>query len=245
MSHPWALAAPHDSANAIARLPRSSGLAICELDAELWLRGKSLDDVLEHKLRLIPAGRRFTLLADGQLVPRGKLVPCGRLPEARWKLLADWLDEALTLQDAILPANVPLGVLPAIPLRLVRCGARRESALLETALAQFSQYVSTAPQWRIDRWSFAASNDGSALVRGTPLPPLPGAHWTEDRGLYVPAGYRWEPTVEAEVVGQAIGLQPDDAALLRPDGTWERVAAENWVRCTRSAVRLTWEAAHS
>jgi MoxR-vWA-beta-propeller ternary system domain bpX2/FtsH ternary system domain X7 len=243
MSQPWAVVAPRASAEAIARLPRLSGLAICELDEELWLRGKLLDESLQRQLALIPGGRHFTLLADGQLIPLGKIVPRGRLPEGPWTLLADWLDGVLSLPPVIPWANSSEGIRQAIPLRLVRCDTERVSALLETPLAEFSAYVAIAPQWRIDRWSFAASSDGVALVRGAPLPSLPGVQWTADQCLFVPAGYRWEPAVEAELVRQSLGLEPGDAALLRPGGTWERIAADHWVRCTRSAVRLTMEAA--
>jgi len=243
MSQPWAAFAPRASADAIARLPRLSGLAICEVDDELWLRGKSLDESLERQLALIPGGRQFELLADGQLIPRGKTVPRGRLPEGHWALLADWLDGVLSLPKIVHVPDRPERIQQTIPLRLVRCGVARESALLETSLAAFSAYIATAPQWRIDRWSFAASSDGVALVRGTPLPTLSGVQWAVDQGLFVPAGYCWEPDVESEVVRQSLKLEPGDTALLRPDGTWERIAADSWVRCTRSAVRLTTEAA--
>ena len=95
MSQPWALAAPRAAAVAIARLPRRSGLAICLADEELWLRGKALDDELDQQLRLVPGGRRFALLADNQLVPTGKVVPRGHLPDGPWQLFEDWLEAVL------------------------------------------------------------------------------------------------------------------------------------------------------
>ena len=91
MSEGWALAAPIESLAAIARLRQVPGLAICQSSGELWLRGSALDEALAKSLQLIPGGRQYALLADGQLVAAGCLVPSGRLPEGPWQLLADWL----------------------------------------------------------------------------------------------------------------------------------------------------------
>jgi hypothetical protein len=240
MSNPWALAAPRASAYEIARLPRSKGLAICDSDDELWIQGPMLDDKLERSLRLIPGSRIFALRSDGQLVPRGKMVPRGRLPEGPWHRLADWLQKSLVLPE-IQTAPAPDNVGEPVPLTVVPSGAPRDSTLLETRLADFAEYVQTAPQWRIDRWSFAVSDDGHVVVQGSPLPPLPGGQWTSEHGICVKAGFSWHPAVDAKTLRRLLQLQPDDVALLRPDGTWERIAGEHWVRCTRSAVRLTKE----
>jgi hypothetical protein len=91
VSPTWALAAPRESIQAIARLRQTRGLEICEADGELWLRGSSLDEALATALKLIPGGRQFKVLADGQLVAAGKLVPLGRLPDGPWKPLSEWL----------------------------------------------------------------------------------------------------------------------------------------------------------
>ena len=49
---------------------------------------------LANALRLIPGGRQFTVLEDGQLIAAGKLVPRGRLPEGPWRLLGRLADAA-------------------------------------------------------------------------------------------------------------------------------------------------------
>jgi hypothetical protein len=246
MSGEWACQAPRASARALARLSRQRGIGICEFGDELWLRGKSLSDELDRGLKLVPGARRYALLADGQLVPQGKLVPRGRLPEGNWLLLVDWLAQNLVLpsinnfSSSSAAAAVPS--VQAAPLRLVRSSIIRDSALLETRLAAFHDYVLTAPQWRLDRWSYVATSDGRVLVRGIPLPPLPGIQWYENEAICAPLGFAWEPAVEAALIRRVLRLAPGESALLRPDGTWEPVAAEQWVRCTRSSVRLTAEA---
>jgi len=129
-----------------------------------------------------------------------------------------------------------------VPLRLVRTGEVREPALLEVNLNTLAEYIETAPQWRIQRWQLALARDGaartqSALVRGLPLPPLPGQLWVEEEGICVPAGYSWQPAVNATVVRELLGLAPQQLALLEPVGTHEVVAPDHWVRASRSAVR--------
>jgi MoxR-vWA-beta-propeller ternary system protein len=91
VSGAWALAAPLESLSAIARLRQVPGLAICQADGELWLRGSALDESLAKSLRLIPGGRQFAVLDDGQLVAAGCLVPSGRVPEGPWHEMGTWL----------------------------------------------------------------------------------------------------------------------------------------------------------
>jgi hypothetical protein len=171
-------------------------------------------------------------------VAEGDLVPLGRVPGGPWALLSEWLNVAL-------PEARPTSGLPAVPiaLSLVWAGGEREPEILETTLTQWAAYVVAAPQWRIDRWTFAATSEGHVLVRGTPLPPLPGTQWVLQEGIAAPAGMTWSPRVEAAVVRQALGLAEGEVALLRPEGTCDRITADHWVRASRSAVRATQEAA--
>ncbi|HZN34448.1 MAG TPA: hypothetical protein VFB80_11540 [Pirellulaceae bacterium] len=135
-----------------------------------------------------------------------------------------------------------MSTLAAVPLQLAPGGALREPALLETSLDLLCEYALTAPQWRIDRWSFVAQASRRVLVRGSPLPPLPGTHWVETEGICVPAGRSWSPAVEPAVVRQLLGLEPGVLALLREDATWDRINPDDWVRASRSAFRRTLEA---
>lgn len=227
----------------VARLRRVLGLSVCEQGDAVWLRGDVEDEDLALQLAAIPGARRFDVLADKQLRPLGRLVPEGYLPEGHWQPLAAWLKVEL---PESLPKSIPEPQLEPVRLRLLRSGDVREPALLETSLASLSRYVDSAPLWRIQRWQLALAHGDkpqqTVLVRGLPLPPLPGQVWTEDAGICVPAGYAWEPAVDAAVVGQLLSLAPQQIALLYPDGTHEVVLPEHWVRGSRSAVRQMQEA---
>jgi hypothetical protein len=100
-------------------------------------------------------------------------------------------------------------------------------------------YAVAAPQIRLNCLSFAASDDSQALVRGEPLPPLPGTRFVEVSGVAVPLGWTWWPAVDAEVVRQALGFAEYDLALFTSAGECELIVADDFVRATRSAVRLT------
>ena len=56
------------------------GVEILERDDSVWLRGPILEAADQSKIVALP-GRRFVVLADGQLRAVDQRVPCGYLPE--------------------------------------------------------------------------------------------------------------------------------------------------------------------
>jgi hypothetical protein len=246
MTGRWALSMPPSEAAALRGLRRAAGVQVCESASSIWLRGESCDERLEQRLRKIPGGRRFTVLADRQLQPSGGRVPDGFLPEGPWKPLADWLGVELPaagwsgesserLQITIERAVPPVDEATAAP------------TLLLTTLSAWAAYARTAPQVRLERWSFVADETGRVLVRGAPLPPLPGERFVEQGGVAVPLGWHWRPAVEPAIVREGLArecpaLAENDLAISFRDGTWQRIPADSFVRADRSAVRLTAEA---
>ena len=114
-----------------------------------------------------------------------------------------------------------------------------EASLLLVRFDLWAAYAVEAPQIRLDRWRFAVAADGRAAVNGRPLPPLPGRRWVEREGIAVPAGWTWTPAVEVAILRELFGLAEGDVALWHEDGAWERIAAGEFVRATRVAVRET------
>lgn len=231
MSAPWAIVCACQQANLLAAMRPEPGLLVCEQTSNLWLRGENLDDILAHRLATIPGAVRFTILPDDQLVLVGKIVPHGHLPSGPWLPLATWLQVEFPPSQ---PAKLSIS---PMPLKLRRTGEMREPALLEVRLETLAQYAATAPQWRPERWQFVLGRDGTAIVRGLPLPPLPGRTWVETEGICVPVGFTWHPAVEAVVIRKLIGLEANQLALLDPAGTREVVDANQWVCASRSALR--------
>jgi hypothetical protein len=188
---------------------------------------------LQWQLAAVAGARRFSVLADGQLLPPGARVPQGWLPQGPWTALLRWM--GFELPPAVLAGRSEA----TAPLALVRSDRMEDASLLLARFDLWAAYAVTAPQVRLDRWRFAVAADGRVAVHGRPLPPLPGQCWVEREGIAVPAGWTWTPAVEAALVRQVFALAAGDVALWHADGAWERIAGEQFVRATRAAVRET------
>jgi len=232
VSAKWAIAMPPNEAATLGPLRCRGEIEVCGLPEAIWIRGPAADEDLDLKLRALP-GRRFTLLSDNQLVAHGATVPLGYGPEGPWIRLRQWL-------TAVLPQAALSGcVAGTVTLRMVRGGSVAEANLLIALTEHWRGYIDTAPQVRLDGLAFALSDDGRVVVRGQPLPPLPGERFVESHGLAMPAGFTWEPALASEVVRTALRLPAADLAIFHRDGTWDRVRQEDFVRATRSAVRAS------
>jgi hypothetical protein len=164
-------------------------------------------------------------------------IPTDRLPQPSWQPLANLIEWELP------PAGWPAdcSAIQRIPLRLAPTERWLEPSLLLTSLAIWADYAVTASQVRLDRWRFAATSRGSALIQGDPLPPIPGRQFVVREGIAVPAGLSWQPAVDAAVVRQSLQLGPTDVALWSADDRCEIIHAEQFVAATRAAVRLTFQ----
>ncbi len=96
-----------------------------------------------------------------------------------------------------------------------------------------------APQIRLNRWCFAAAADGRVVVRGVPVAPLPGTPYVEQAGVAVPAGWAIAPELPEKVLSKVLQVEPGGLVLLDPNGSLQRIAASDFVRATRSAIRAT------
>ncbi len=235
MSERRAVRMHYDDAASLGRLRRRSGIEVCERRDALWLRVQAITDELDAAIRTLP-GTRFTLLADGQLVHFGTLVPKGHLPNGPWIDLAQWM--IVQAESAAFSGKIR----GKIELRLVRGGPTCESNVIVTPIDTWQEYVANAPQIRLDRWAFAMNGDGQVVVRGTPLPPVKGVRFVERAGVAVEAGWTWTPSVDPDVLSEILALASDDLALLHAAGRWDHIQSDDFVRATRSAVRLSIEA---
>src|SRR5207237_5853789 len=130
----------------------------------------------------------------------------------------------------------------AVQLRHVRCAEERAPDLLLTTLEEISRFAATAAQVRLARLQFAANSDGDIIVRGQPLPPLPGQRFVICGGVAVPAGFSWEPQVGEDVLARRFGVSGDALVVWNEDGSITRMHSEQFVPLSRSALRATQQA---
>jgi hypothetical protein len=243
-SQGWAIRLDRRDAAAAGRLRQVAGVEVCEQAEAVWLRGPQSGEDLQWQLAAVAGACRFSVLPDGQLLPSGGRVPQGWLPQGPWTALGQWM--GLEPPPAVLAGRGHQMMSPA----LVRSDCMEEANLLLTQFSLWAAYAIEAPQVRLDHWRFAVAADGRVAVHDQLqlrqvanlsyiLPPLPGQRWAEREGIAVPAGWTWTPAVEAAILRQVFGLAEGDVALWHADGAWERIAADEFVRATRSAVRET------
>lgn len=245
MTVAWAAALPFANRRLAASLREIAGIeALAAADEGLfWLRGPRFDEAMERALRQLPGARRYTVAPTGELHPVGSRLPDGTLPAGEWRPLRAAF--TLELPDAAYRRSQRGDHRDMLfPLRLERAATASskgstQATLLTTSFARFCAYGVTAPQLRLQSWSFACSETGECIVRGNPLPPLPGVQWCEREGVAVPAGYCWSPAIDAGAIRSLLGLQTGDLALLAPSGSWQLISAAAWVQASRSALRLS------
>jgi hypothetical protein len=233
MNFSWAIRIARDDAASLAGLRLLPGLEIGEIDELLWLRGRAGDEQLDARLAALPASGRYEWLAPNQLRLVDHRIPSERLPDLHWQPLNVWLQ--VESPDAALPATEP----NPVPLRLARSTDERDPDLLLTNLAVWKSFGTSAAQVRLDRLEFAADDHGQVLVRGRPLPPLPGVRYVSHGPIAIPAGYSWQPAVGADVLARVFGASEGALVLWNEDGTMTRLHAEQFVPAMRSALRAT------
>jgi hypothetical protein len=236
----WAIELDAADASACGMLRHEPGIEACIQQGRLWLRSKSMNDVLAARLLRLPACGRYEVTNAGALVAQGSRVPHGRLPEGTWLALHCWLPlERPPAQSAVVPACID-----KVGLTLVRSDSLREANVLQVSLRAWTLLATEAPLIRLAKWSFAVDESGTTLVRGTPLPTLPGQRLVEDGGVAVNAGLTWFPHVSPAVIREMVGAVGTDLTILSNSPNSSGVfciivPGDSFMRATRSAVRLT------
>jgi len=236
VNHPWAIYIAKEDSATLGALRLISGIEVAEEDDHIWLRGKAGDENLEPKLAALPALERFQWLDANKLRRIDQRVPSRRLPELPWKNISAWSQVRPPL--AAFPADLPAKV----ALRLVRSTEEQQPTLLLTSIGQFRAFSRNAAAIRLNPLRFAANANGDVLIRGNPLPPLPGRRYVLHGRIAVPAGFSWEPPVATEVLERSLNVSGDAMIVWHEDNTITRLHTEQFISATRSAVRATAEA---
>ena len=223
-----------EDAAVLATLRLAQGIEVGESKGLIWLRSPQTDEGIEAKLACLPARGRYEWLASNQLRQLDQRIPSSELPKLSWQPLDAWL------RVERLPAAFPAIPPKAIPLRLVRSTCECESQLLMTTVEELKLFAATAARVRLECLEFAANAEGHALVKGQPLPSLPGRRFVLHGGrVGVPSGFSWEPAVHAEVLVRSLSVSAEMIVLWAEDGSITRFHSEQFIRVSRSALHET------
>jgi hypothetical protein len=163
----------------------------------------------------------------------GRLLADQMLPNCVWiPLHACLTPRGLSLSPGRRPAGVAMELRPV--------AVATDANLLAADKVDWMNYVETAPEIRLHHLSFAydAQSLQRVLIRGVPLPPLPGTRFVEAECIATPAGFQWHPPVSALSVRTALGAEELELIILWVDGSFTRVPRSAWNAAARSTVRL-------
>ncbi len=230
----WAARLPRNACLELAAFRTQPNLRGCETVSEIWVRGENSAEDLPKQIRLATGAELFSITSNDELLPWGCRVPVGVLPTGPWLPLAELLTPDFQT------AGFAPRQHPVCALSLIRSDQAQAPMALGIDLATWAQFVRQAPQVRLSRWEFAASSTGRVLVRGWPLPALPGQRYWHSEGLLIPVGYRWYPEVAAQVIRRILQLPAEEIALWSAETSqWERIPAEAFVPARRENVHQT------
>lgn len=236
---PWIICLAPADASSLAPLRLTRGIEVAAKDPCIWVRGSNSDEQLEPLLRALPALARYELLPNNRLRRLELRIPSETLPALPWQPLSTWLRVQMQANSA--RADSINASPQTVSLRIVRSGEERAPELLLTTLNDWQGFAHRAPEIRLRHLRFAVDSAGNVVVRGCPLPPLPGTQFVACGNIGVKAGFTWQPAVGPEVLARRLALSPEAIALFHEDGTFTRIEGEQFVPATRSAVRETCE----
>ncbi len=194
------------------------------------------DDKLPTELARLPVQEIYHPVKDNQLAPQGSRIPQTALPPGlQWVSVAERFQPVL--EQRSLPASA--GSIQPPLLHMIRGENVAEPNVLHLPHERFASWVARAPEIRLAPLQFACSAHPDTLVRGRPLPSLPGQRYVESEGVAALAGWIWDPPLPATSLARALELRPGDLALLKPgpETAILRIAANHFVPVTRAAVR--------
>ena len=229
----WAIRLPAESAGYLGPLRLVPSVNVLVQDRFVWLRGNAIDPDLQRRLRSIPAAEWFNVWPGELLTSSGQTVPCDRLPAGTWQALNQWIDVQMP------PVGFAAASHVRVMLKLIRSSRPTVANMLLAAWNTWRDYALSAPLVRLNRWGFALSDQDTVVIRGLPLPPIPGCRLSESHGVILPAGWEFDPAVGAKVARQVLQLDDSELALFSEDSSFQRIPVSAFVQATRSAVRMS------
>ncbi len=193
-----------------------------------WPAGEA--DVARCVLAL--GGARLFVRREGLWHAFGQHLPTFDVPD---------LEKTMPLANVLFPSplspeEVGERCWPALPLRLVRDDRPQPATALQCSRAELGRWADGATTYQFGALEAALCGE-CVLLRGTRLPPLPGAERLWGNAVLLPLGWRPEPALPEGALAAALGLAEGEVALLSYEGA-EVVPAGAFGPVSRAGVRL-------
>jgi len=245
MAFPWATSIPKTSAPFLVPLMHFAGVYVMETNDRIWIQGEAASEKEKLKvdacLQRISGAIRFERLPDNQLIQSGNTLPSRRLPElslTAWILLTDWIAFQMPLASLVgkIDASVSIEIVRrSSPL----ANQTKEPSILICRIEALVAWADHASEHRIRRLSFACKRDGTAIVKGTPLPSVRGQSLVDHGQIAIESGYSWSPAVSIETLKQIFRVQKSQLLLCRSGKSVQAIELSDFAAATRAGIRLT------
>jgi hypothetical protein len=238
----WAICVAHTDARNLIQLKQLSELYLAEQADLVWVKGYveagDSQSQLESQLKSISGCRRFRVIDRMQLLADGKRVPDGYLPDADWIPLKDWIEIRFPSTSLVGHSTT------SVPLQLVReisrhASGNQQPTMLLCQQTAWTTWAASASKLRLQKLSFACNASDQALIRGNPLPPIPGKQLIEYGRVAIPTGWSWRPDVSVETLNQILNVRRDTIVVMSEDSRWQVLKLSQFVAASRSGARLT------
>lgn len=206
---------------------------VAEDNQRLWLKLAFQTGDLPLAVQQIPVEGRYLLDDQDRLFPFEGVTPVKELPTLFWHPIASYLS-----------VEVPIAALPGIvaeqlSIELIRSEKVETGHFLLLSWEMWQDYALQTTQIRLAPLTFAVSNQKEVLVSGSPLPALPGQLYWQDHQVLLPAGRTFKLSLMAELLSDTYAKEKDKFLLFRSDHLCEIIAAKDFQKVSRSAVRRT------
>ncbi len=217
MNGPWALRLEAANARRAVKIRTLPGVQAAVDGRFWWLKGDNRNKETAFILSTIADGPVYEIAQTDLLIPVGCLVPTERLPKLDWQPLAEVISLEIP-SPAIARTRVA-----KVRLKLVRSTSERPASILLCEFSAFAEWADTASEIRIHACRFAAARSDNelpamAIIKGTPLPPVPGRLFWLAGNVAIPSGFEWAPAVDEVTLRAALvnafEACPDSAVIM-------------------------------
>lgn len=201
-------------------------------DGLVWVKDftrKQLDSI---ELKSIPYKELFEL-RDNKLFPMGSALPVKKLPSLLWTPIQRGL--AVTLPK--FNFNY-FGVEGKVTANLVPSERQRQPFALMIDLDMLRQYMEQASAIRLKEHTWVILND-KALVLGTPLLPLKGETYWQQKGFLIPTGYELDMSFLLDALNDKLDPENSLWVLWQKEGAHIDIDKKNFKPLSLSSFRLT------